>query len=177
MIEKSLGDLLIKEYESGISGNQISIKYGINISSLMRYLRKNNVKTRSVMEGVDLHYDEIGRNKIEMSEELDEIISGNLLGDGCVRLGKSKIRNQYNHVDKHLEYVLWLKEVLMTNNIESSIFKTKQKSACYQLQTLNYNIFKKYRERFYPNNSRIVPSDIKLTPIIHHLLSWPWCWK
>ncbi len=165
-MEQEKIERMIDEYVSGKSANKISIYEKINISSLMRILRKNNVKVRTVGEGVDLFYNDSGRDNINLSEELKEIIYGNLLGDGCVRKGKSEIRGQYSHVDKNLEYILWLKKLLSENGVETYHNQTKGKSKCFYLQTNTYNVFSDFRKLFYVDGKRIVPKQTKLTPII-----------
>lgn len=166
MIEERYLNELIREYESGVSANKISIREGINIATLIYNLRKMNVTIRSSSEGVDKYYDSQGRNKIVLSNELREIILGNLLGDGCIRKGKSNIRNSYSHVDKNLEYILWLESKFNDSGIETYHNQSKQKSRCFYFQTNTYDVFSEFRNMFYKNDKRITPKNIELTPII-----------
>lgn len=155
---------IIKLYESGVSGNQISIKYNINIATLMYTLRKNNVNIRTVSEGVNLYLENtFKKDSSIINKELNEIIIGNLLGDGYIR--KSKVRCTYAHVDKNKEYIEWLIKIFENSSISCHFNSTTSANGCYSFQTNSYQCLNDYHDRFY-QDKRIVPSDILLTPIV-----------
>jgi hypothetical protein len=157
-------DKLIKLYIDGNSANQISINNNINISSFMRILRKNNVAIRSVSDGVNLYLENtFQKDSTIINEELDEIIMGNLLGDGCVK--KLKNRCIYSHLDKHIEYIEWLINIFENSSILCHLNNTINISGCYSFQTNSYQCLNDYYIKFY-KEKRIVPLDIILTPIV-----------
>lgn len=155
---------IINLYNSKISANKISQMLDINISTIMYNLRKNNIPIRSISENVNQFLEENNHvNLLVSSEEIDSILKGNLLGDGCLRRGK--IRINYCHTDKHRDYLLWLNEKFNQLGIESTVYKNQSKNGCYALQTHSYDFFEHYYEMFY-NKTRIVPEKIILNPII-----------
>jgi hypothetical protein len=157
-------DNLIKLYNDGISANQICIKNNINISSFMRILRKNNIKTRSVSDGVNLYLEKnFHSDSAQIDNDLNDIILGNMIGDGCIR--KGKVRYLYCHTDKHREYLEWLKYEFKKSGIISTVFKGISSNGCLELGTRSYKCFEKYYNIFY-NKNRIVPDNFILNPII-----------
>jgi len=155
---------IIELYNKNISANQISKNLHINISSIMRILRKNNINIRTISENVNYYLNKnFNKDTICANDKIDQIIQGNLLGDGNLRI--SGTRANYNHTDKNIDYLYWLKKEFIESNIESTIYKNISKNGCYFLQTKTYNLFNKYYDLFY-KNIRIVPNSIILTPII-----------
>ena len=155
---------VIDLYNNKVSANKISAMLNLNISSVMKILRKNDVNIRTISENVNYYYNESkDRNLIFNSEELDSLLKGNLIGDGNLRMGKVSVH--YCHTDKHLEYLIWLKNKFLEGGIESSVYSNPAKNGCYAMQTRSYNFMEKYYNMFY-KEKRIVPDDIKLNPII-----------
>lgn len=155
---------IIKLYESGMSGNQISIKYKINIATLISMLRKNNINIRTVSEGVNLYFENtFHKDSAVINSLLNEIITGNLLGDGHIK--KLRTRSIYSHVDKNKEYIEWLIKMFEESDICCHLNKSTSKNGCYSFQTQSYSCLSKYFDSFY-KEKRVVPLDIQLSPII-----------
>lgn len=127
-------------------------------------LIKNGIKIRSISEGVNLTLTE--KDHITLSKENEEILIGNLIGDGCLRKRDKETRARYSHVDKNSEYLVWLKSCFERDNITFSDIYIHKKSGCFALQSHTFEVFNKYKSLFYPDKKRIVPQNIKLTPII-----------
>jgi hypothetical protein len=141
-------DELIKLYIDGNSANKISIDNNVNISSFMRILRKNNVEIRTVSQGVNLYLENTSqKDSSTINKELNEIIIGNLLGDGYIR--KSKVRCIYAHVDKNKEYIEWLMKIFENSSISCHLNNTTSPSGCYSFQTNSYQCLNDYYIKFY----------------------------
>ena len=121
-------------------------------------------------------------NSIIISKELDEIITGSLLGDGMMSNYKytdnsATNRNSklaINHSIKQKDYVDFKKELIERNckcYIKSYLKidnRPKWKdSISYEVETLQNNSFNKYRDIWYPKGVKIIPKTLtKLTPLI-----------
>lgn len=141
--------------------NKISIEHGVPLGTVNMVLMKNNIPKRSISEAVNAtltHKDEI-----ELSRYNQELLIGNLLGDGSVL--KKKKRAFYTHTDKNKEYLEWLQLEMERDGITFSPIR-QAKNGTWQLQSHTFSVFNEYRERFYPNGKIIVPNDIKLTQTI-----------
>lgn len=125
---------------------------------------KNNVKIRSISEGVNLTLSD--KDSIKLSKENEEILIGNMIGDGCLRKRSNETRTRYSHVDKNFEYLEWLKNCFEKDNLTFSDIYVLKESGCFALHSHTFEIFNKYREMFYPYKKRIVPEEIQLTPIV-----------
>lgn len=122
-MDKNTKEEIIEKYLSGISANQICIEKSINISSVMYLLRKNNIPIRSISENVNNYYTKKKNCIINFDEELNDILLGNLLGDGSIRL--SMVNCIYTHTDKHLEYVEWIKDIFNLRERRSTTIISK----------------------------------------------------
>lgn len=98
-----------------------------------------------------------------------EIITGCLLGDGTLQNGKISSRFGYSCKDK--EIIEWIKNKLNKTIGSCPIIDRKQNRFGKDLQS--YGILShachellKLRKTWYPNNTKIVPSNIELTPTI-----------
>ena len=160
-MDKNTKEEIIEKYLSGISANQICIEKSINISSVMYLLRKNNIPIRSISENVNNYYTKKKNCIINFDEELNDILLGNLLGDGSIRLSMANCI--YTHTDKHLEYVEWIKDIFKKYNVNGNISKTNNN--CYSYRSETCEQFNKYYEMFY-KEKRIVPNNILLNKII-----------
>lgn len=152
---------IIKEYIEGKSMNRISIEMGINIGIVYRIIKKSGIKTRTVSEAVNLTLKD--KDDVVLSETTKEILIGNLLGDGSIR--QQRKRAHYSHIDKNKEYLEWLKSIFEKDGITfTEIYRIP--NGCYALQSHTFSAFNEFKDRFYIGSKRIVPPDIKLTPIV-----------
>ena len=162
MCKSDLSSEIIDDYVNGESLIKLSSKYNISIATLRYGLIKSKIKVRNVKDSVKL-YNEQHKPNITFSQENREIILGNLLGDGSIR--KYSLYSSYQHLDKHEEYCVWLKNKLEEDGIIfSDLYKNKKN---YSIISSNSNYcFNEIYDMFYVNNKRIIPPNIILTPII-----------
>lgn len=120
----------------------------------------------------------------ELSEIQTQIINGSLLGDG--ELSKTYSTNHNSHFcktqcKKFKEYLIWHKDSLspyvnklskkysrrkaVRKNKKTIHIKTNKRLVGYTIRTKSCVIFSKMRETWYPLGKKIVPKNLKLTPL------------
>lgn len=104
----------------------------------------------------------INVNKLEL-----EIINGSLLSDGCVPLIKRYKNLYFTHSCKFEEYIDFL-----ISNFSFKTYKRKneRKNISYELRTKCSKTWNEFRKKWYPNEKKEVPKDLKITPTT--LLHW-----
>lgn len=109
-----------------------------------------------------------------------EFIDGLLLGDASIVYG-NRDKSLYPRLtlsrkDEDKDYLFWqydlFKEFYGTEPKLKRCFDKRFGTEYYQyhLQTKSGKVFTEYREKWYPNGVKIVPRDIKLSPML--LLVW-----
>ena len=138
-----------------------SVAYG----TIYYWMDKYNIKRRNYSECV------IG-NHIELTKESLEFIEGELLGDGSLQ-GYKNISARYTHGSKYKKYLEWLSRKLRDFGLEQSGKIQKMKTTSNGKEYISYKYISKFyrelsslRKKWYPNGKKIVPKDLKLTPII-----------
>lgn len=127
---------------------------------------------RSVQEGVSL-----ARRPpaFPVTEEIQELVDGLLLGDGSIERGGVGSRFSLSQAIKHAAWVAQLQKEFSRHQIlwtethgKSGTLHTKTgsypRSRSWGLRTRNYLYFTQERDRWYPNDRKKVPLDIRLTP-------------
>ncbi len=96
----------------------------------------------------------------------EEILIGSLLGDAYIT---KRGQIQFEQSEKQKEYLFWKHEELSSisykNISEVKRFDKRfsKLNVSYRFWTRQY--FLSWREKFYPDNKKIVPRDIQLTPL------------
>lgn len=141
---------------------------GCNGVTILRWLRKFNIPTRSAGEATFLAQ----RNFLDLSNELSDLLEGELLGDGCAKMSSSRSAI-YSHSSKYREYLEWLSGEFADLGLEQvgkinrydGISKGKPYTIyCYVSRS--YPELVPIRQKWYPNGKKIVPKDLKLNPLI-----------
>jgi hypothetical protein len=112
----------------------------------------------------------------QLTDIQKQILNGHLLGDGC--LTKPKICSgsnaffQINRTIRDHIYLMWsvyhFQNFIYENGVSTKkCFKPKYNKEYYfsSLATKNDQIFTEYYHQWYPNNKKIIPSDLILTPL------------
>lgn len=138
---------------------------GVYPTTIWKWRKKFNIIARSLGEGQHL----ATGNHCILSQEAIEWINGELLGDGCLH-SYSKWSAQVYYGSKDLEYCEYVRDTLNSFGIKMSgkIYKLHHKSGnCYSYSyiSLRYAELLPIRKKWYPNGKKIVPRDIKLTPL------------
>jgi len=124
------------------------------------------------------------RNILELSQRLTEMLEGELLGDGYLAIKTGRRSACYVHGTKHQEYLWWLSDEFASEGLEQSgrirktIYRPDRTSGkwlrdfytIYSYTSKSYPSLLVLRDRFYPGNKKIVPSNLVLTP--RNVLRW-----
>src|ERR1019366_758843 len=103
-----------------------------------------------------------------------EVLDGLMLGDGCLFQGKNS-KNPTLKIDRAIidkEYLLWTYDIFKDFCEHApKTYDRKRKdgsirSIIINLETKSCKAFSEQYKRWYPNGKKIVPKDLKLTPLI-----------
>jgi len=108
-------------------------------------------------------------NHCQLSQEAKEWIDGELLGDGSV-LSYTSYSAEINYTSKYFEYIKYVSDTLLSFGIAQAgkIYKRYYKQSNipnYQYKSCRYVELLPIRNKWYSNGKKIVPRDIKLTPL------------
>jgi len=176
----NLQDIRSKYEIEKMSVSEISSKLGVSRGAVSRRLKNAGVVLRGPLEAHDL----VCHSTFAASEPCIEFLDGLLLGDAwleCDNIGEGRLG-----ISQRQDRIAWLEQIkteLAKHDIVSSIKprparpsyignKIVAGKASEQLRTLKYVQFTEQRSRWYPNGTKIVPKDIKLTPI--SIAQWYW---
>lgn len=104
---------------------------------------------------------------VPLTQLQKEIIDGCLLGDGSIH---KKLRwFQIGQKIQSKEYVDWLFQVLLPYSRHAYKDKTilrEKPHYSWRFYTYPHQIFTDYRSKWYPNNKKVIPSDLVITPTV-----------
>ena len=149
-----------------LSTTQIAKMCNCGDTTIWRWLRKYKILIRSRDEGIHLAQ----ANHCNLSQEAKEWIDGELLGDGCLE-PKSKYSVRFQYSSKYLEYIQYISDTLNSFGIKQSgkiRIQYHKKMNCYSYHyiSLSYPELLSIRKRWYPKGKKIIPRDLKLTPLL-----------
>jgi len=115
------------------------------------------------------------KEKILISSEQQEILNGLMLGDGCIQYSSKESKNPRLCIVRSIldkDYMLWQYhklETLCKSGIKHHSYFDERTNKTYykvQLQSRSLPNLKTIRDRWYPDNNKVVPLDLQLTPLI-----------
>jgi len=116
------------------------------------------------------------RKLLKLTKRQEEIIIGGLLGDSSINKPKTKYQNAYFVIHRSasdLKYAQWeynmLKDLCTDKGITVSDRKDSRTGTISTMATFTTKsllIFKKLRYKWYPEGKKIVPRDLKITPLM-----------
>lgn len=148
----------------GKTSREIAQSIGVVGSAVCRWLKEVGIETRTPTQSKFINY----KNKCNFTPEIEEFITGELLGDGSL-VSNCDYTAYYSHGSKYKEYIQYLIDVFaeydieMSGNLRSN--SRKDDSLLHAFVTRTYKELKPLHNRFYPSGKKIVPLDLKLTPI------------
>lgn len=152
---------LASEHNSGLSMREMAESAGCVLSTIFYWMKKFQLPREFLgIKGKG--------NSIEISNELHEILDGELLGDGHLEILNYNHSARYAHTSKFHIYLNWL-----FNEFESYGLKWNKKISeheggygtdVFHARTFSYRELKNEHERWYPIGKKIIPKDINLTP-------------
>ena len=140
----------------------IAKEFHVTKAAVRLKLKRHGINLRTMSEAQALV-----ANYIELSESVLHFIDGLLLGDGCVFPNKHGLSAFYRHSDKNASYIKFLSQAFLTMGMECRLYHRDKIS---QLCSKSYRNFMAIRNRWYPEGTKKVPTDIVLKPIT--LLNW-----
>lgn len=148
-----------------LSTNKLAKNCQVMQNTIWYWLKKFDIPIRSKSEGIHLRQ----ANHCNLSKKAIEWINGELLGDGCLQ-SKSPYSAKFQYTSKYIEYIQYVSNTLKSFGIKQTgrINKRYHKDMdcyTYQYSSLNYVELLTIYKYWYPNNKKIIPRDIKLTPI------------
>lgn len=153
-----------KYIKEELSASQIGRMCGVKVSTIIHYLKKYGINCRSRGEGIHL----ARANHCKLSQKAIDWINGELLGDGSL-FSTSIYSAKFRYGSKYKEYIQYVSDILNTFGIKQSgkIYERYHKDMdCYDYHysSLRYVELLPIYKQWYPNNKKIVPKNIKLTP-------------
>lgn len=164
----NLNKQIITEYSQGESANKLSKKYNINICTIMRLLRKEQISIRTISENVNkaLSLEEPNRESLIFDNSFKQMLIGLLCGDGSLRLVAKGKYPQYIHTDKNIEYIKWLKQQFENYSIKCSIVWYNKQTNCYSFQTQTLKAYEELYKMFYKNSPKKKVFNVIINPIV-----------
>lgn len=171
-----------------LQGSTLTEKLRNHINNGLTYLEISNIENLSVQQ-ITNKVSKIQGLKANLSRKLNitndenSVILGTLLGDGyidneCTR-GNFQSRLGMHHSDTQFEYLNYKISLLPSldwgNKLrKQSVKGLKFRGRCsgnktytsYTYRTFSNKMFTELRKKWYPNNVKIVPNDLILTPLM-----------
>jgi len=129
---------------------------------IWRRLKRFNIQVRSSPEA--------RINHCNLSEEAINWINGELLGDGNLN-SQNHPSTRFGYASKYREYAQYVLDTLKSFGIKGGKIReqhiTDRNMDCYvyKYNSLSYIELSSIRKRWYPEGKKIVPKDLKLTPL------------
>jgi len=161
---QALRDLYEKE---GLTYKQIGERFGVSVTTVRKALKMMGVVSR------------LQNQRISQFQPIDpmvrERVIGEVLGDGCLP-SQHGITAGYSHTSKYRTYVEWLSGVFagggisqvgeILKQINYSPFGRGATLTAYTYRSQSLSELQLLRDWFYVDGKKIVPSDLKLTPLV-----------
>jgi hypothetical protein len=141
----------------GLSTRQIAKQVGCDDETIRHWLMRFDISRRPA---TNINY-------VSLTPELLELLDGHLLGDMSV-VQERKQSASLSQGNKHQVYLNWLSNLLSAYHVEKrgQIKEYQNKvGKSWIYHSRYYRDFVALRERWYPDGRKVVPADIKLTPI------------
>ena len=174
-----------KYWKEKLSIAKIAKKINISQSTIYKWMKRFNIPRRSISEAcIGIKASKKAKRNIskaihlrtgnhcQLSRKAIEWIEGELLGDGCL-YSQSKYSAFFSYSSKHWEYIHYVSDILKSFGIEQirKIYKYRTNDNVtlfpneFHYQSRSYEELKLIRNKWYPDGKKIVPKDLKLTPL------------
>ena len=155
-----------KYYKEDLNTYQIGGICKVSDTTIGYWLRKFNFSCRSSGKSLHIRFG----NHCKLSQEALEWIDGEICGDGYLN-SRSPWSAGFSYASKHLEYIQYVSDTLKSFGIEQAgriIKRQDKKWGCYSYRynSRDYEELLPIYKRWYPNGKKIIPRNLKLTPIM-----------
>lgn len=158
---ETLVELYVKQE---LTQREIAECLGVSLSSVVRWFSIYKIR-----EGDSSHNYGFVKNHVLLSEAAHEFLDGYLLGDGY--LERSGCAARIAHTTSSKALLRWLIDkmegygIMCPNGITKAEYMRKGNPfTSYRAKSLNYGELKEVANRFYPNEKKVIPEDLRITP-------------
>lgn len=151
-------------YDDGDSSATIVSKVDFECTKgqILYALHKSNVKIRTP-----------GRpqNSIPLSDSALHLITGHILGDGCLSpIKPPRVNSNFSLTQSmaHEDVILWTQQLLSRENVSTKIYE--RSDGALSLYTPHAPSFTHLRHLWYPQGKKIVPTNLELSSLA--MLAW-----
>ena len=146
--------------------------FGVKISAgtIYKEIIRHGIPIRTKSESVSMASCTLDQNKSWMTQEMTEWLDGILLGDGGIVFNKDNFMGARIRMDSScIEWTRYgmsgFKEYQPSEPKVYQKIDEKHPNPIWVSQTLTHQDIIQQAKRWYPNGSKIVPKDVKITPI------------
>ena len=144
---------LINLYKT-MSLSEIAKKYRVTPRAVSTKLKRAGAEIRSLSEGQNLK-----ANHITLTDDIKELIEGNLLADGSINYTINKKSFCYRHTDKNKLHLVYLIKQFKKLGVDSlKIYKDKK--GYYHFSTRYYREFEYFRNKWYKEEGKTIPKNL-----------------
>jgi hypothetical protein len=148
---------------------RIAEEQGVHYGTVRNYIESNGIEVRSTREQMKLDFPP---KEFPQTAECSAFFDGLLLGDGSIPRRKGGCHNIYSQGCKHREYLEYVSKRASVYCVSFSpinarwVSDSRCKNGGYftnNLQSHSYRTFHDFRLRWYPEGSKRIPRDLRLT--------------
>ena len=155
-----------KYIDEKLSTFQIAELVKIGQPTIWYWLKKFDIPHRSHSEANHLSQ----ANHCNLTRKAVEWINGELLGDGCL-CSNNNYSARFSYTSKYLEYAQYISDTLKSFGIKqvgkiNKMYHERLDCYSYHYDSRRYVELLPIRKHWYPKGKKIIPKDIKLTPLI-----------
>lgn len=154
-----------KYWEEKLSLHQIAKLCNVSDQTILKYMNKFKISRRSMNEARHL----VSANHCNLSQNKIDLINGELLGDGHLGV-QSSYSSFFSYGSKYFEYITYISNILKSFGIRQvgrirMHINKKRGNISYHYVSRSYVELLSIRKKWYPDGKKIVPKDLKLTPL------------
>ena len=148
---------------SKLSVKKIADKLNETELAIRRYFNRNKFKTRTISKAMELIAEDINLTDRELS-----IMTGCLLGDGCLKSKKHTAFFEYSCKHKSVleSLMLELPRLNWMGPYKRLKIRNGKTQTHWNIVSNSFKSLLDLRHKWYPNNKKAVPHDLKLNQLI-----------
>lgn len=142
---------------------------GLNLDEIAEIFDHEKTFIQEIIEKCGGLENGIMESSVPLTPQLIEFMEGELLGDGCIMPVQKSPNTKmayYAHSSKYKEYLEWLDSIFSSEGLYMSGRIYKEPEGSYHYRTSSCVELMTLRKRWYPNDVKIVPDNLILTPVM-----------
>lgn len=174
IITNEEAEKIISLYKNGMSFCTIAkdsvnlVGRKLNPMKISQYFKDNNIPIRSLSDAVSVANLTLDQNVSHLDENMIEAIDGFLLGDGNIATNSKNGRFSISSSQKEwCDYSMsfFTPYCPSTSRIARTVIDEKHPNSEWNSASLSHKDIKLSRDRWYPDGKKIVPKDVRITPL------------